>query len=150
MLKCWNSPNPNKNNNKKKSHSSESSLGRFSIIKSYQGSNKSGGLCASESFQMTNASQLILWQQMLNSEMFSDTEVMFISQFPFRLHRGTIDNVPHMSALVLFPHSQESILNCPKVRETFSVFYSIEKICRLNILIPIWSDQDQFFLLQAG
>lgn len=25
------------------------------------------------------------------------------------------------------------------------MFYSIEKICRLNILIPIWSDQDQFF-----
>lgn len=83
MLKCWNSPNPNKNNSKKKSHSSESSLGRFSIIKSYQGSNKSGGLCASESFQMTNASQLILWQQMLNSEMFSDTEVMFYFPIPF-------------------------------------------------------------------
>lgn len=83
MLKCWNSPNPNNSNNKKKSDSSESSLGRFSIIKSYQRSKKSGGLCASESFQMTNASQLILWQQMLNSEMFSDTEVMFCFPIPF-------------------------------------------------------------------
>lgn len=84
MLKCWNSSNPNNNsNNKKKSHNSESSLGRFSIIKSNQGSKKSGGLCASESFQMTNASQLILWQQMLNSEMFSDTEVMFCFPIPF-------------------------------------------------------------------